>query len=119
MTEGRKDDQDKTRVELISSEFIFALGVILTFGAQKYEERNWELGMKWSRVFGALLRHLWLWWATDVPDKDTGKSHLWHAACCIMFLVTYEIRGIGENDKPNKHKNVKRAIHSESGTTKT
>ena len=99
---GKKFDQGKTRYELIPPEFIEGTADILTFGALKYEDRNWEKGMKWSRVFGALMRHLWAWWNPYVPDTDpeTNKSHLWHAACCLAFLIAYEQRKIGINDRP-------------------
>ena len=61
--------------------------------------RNWEKGMKWGRCFGALMRHMWAWWAKEPADPETGKSHLWHAACCLMFLIAYEQRKIGEDDR--------------------
>lgn len=99
MDEGVKHDQEKNRLELIPPELLFAVGEILTFGARKYADRNWEKGMKWSRVFGALMRHLWSWWKKDDIDAETGKSHLWHAACCIAFLITYEQRKTGEDDR--------------------
>lgn len=108
--EGRKDDQGKVRMELLPPEFLFATATILTFGATKYDDRNWEKGMAWSRVFGALMRHMWCWFAGKGPttrnfafgdlDDETGHSHLWHAACCLAFLITYEQRGIGDDDRP-------------------
>lgn len=115
-TEAVKHDGGKIRLELIPPEALFAIGEILTFGAKKYEERNWEKGMPWSRVFGALMRHMWAWWGGDELttrnflfgdlDSETGRSHLWHAGCCIMFLIVYEERSIGEDDRyggnPNK-----------------
>lgn len=109
MSGGRKDDAAKVRLDLVPSELIFAVGDILTFGAKKYADRNWEQGMKWGRVFGALMRHLWSWWGGKGPttksflfndiDDETERSHLWHAACCIAFLITYEERGVGEDDR--------------------
>jgi len=72
--------------------------------------RNWEKGMAWSRLFSASMRHMWCWWAGKGPsslnfafgslDDETGFSHLWHALACIVFLVTYEERQIGEDDRP-------------------
>ncbi len=62
-------------------------------------EHNWAKGMKYSRVFGACMRHLWQWWWTGEPDKESGKSHLWHAAACIAFLIAYEVRKVGEDDR--------------------
>lgn len=117
MSKGLKYDDDKVRLELIPSEFVFAVGSVLTFGAAKYTteaesgDRNWEKGMKWSRVFGATLRHLFAWWAGQGPttknfafgdlDSESGYSHLWHAACCVCFLTTYEERSTGEDDRPS------------------
>lgn len=107
--EGNKLDAGKVRLELIPPELLFAVGTVLTFGAQKYADRNWELGMSWSRVFGALMRHMWCWWAGKGPtsenfifgstDDETGYSHLWHAGCCICFLIAYEERKTGTDDR--------------------
>lgn len=97
---GRKDDSAKIRMELLPPELLTATATILTFGAKKYEDRNWERGMKWSRVFGALERHMWAWWGGEQCDPETGKSHLWHAACCLAFLIAYEQRHIGDDDRP-------------------
>lgn len=73
-------------------------------------DRNWEKGMKWGRVFGALQRHLWAWWQGKGPttksflfgelDSETGMSHLWHAGACVVFLISYEERKVGEDDRP-------------------
>jgi len=71
-TGAHKDDTDKVRMELIPPELIVAVGDILTFGAEKYDDRNWEKGMKWSRVFGALMRHMWAWWSGENKDQETG-----------------------------------------------
>jgi len=107
--QGRKDDGDKPRMDLIAPELLFALGRVLSYGANKYAPRNWERGMAWGRVFGAAMRHLWAWWGGAGPsttsflfgeiDDETRFSHLWHAACCIMFLIAYEERKIGVDDR--------------------
>lgn len=112
--EGRKDDTDKVRLDLFPGEALFAIGRVLTFGAAKYEDRNWEKGMRWGRVFAATMRHLWAWWQGKGPttknfifgelDDETGFSHLWHAGCCIVFLIAYEERGIGQDDRPGAPK---------------
>ena len=98
-------------VELIPPELLFAVATILTSGAIKYADRNWEHGMSWGRVFGALMRHLWAWWGGKAPttksflfgdlDFETGHSHLWHAGCCIAFLIAYEERSKGTDDRWN------------------
>lgn len=96
---GRKDDQAKPRHDLIPPELNDAVARVLTFGAGKYGERNWEKGMRWGRPFAALMRHLWAWWRGERQDPETGMSHLWHAACCLTFLISYEARRIGFDDR--------------------
>lgn len=98
--EGRKDDGGKAPHHLIAPEIQDALAQVLDFGARKYAPRNWEHGMSWSRPFSALMRHMWAWWRGEGKDPETGFSHLHHAACCIMFLVAYEARSVGHDDRP-------------------
>jgi hypothetical protein len=105
-SEGVKFDSDKPRYDLIPSELLEETAIVLTYGAVKYSERNWEKGMAWHRPFGALMRHMWAWWRGENTDPETGFSHLSHAACCIAFLVAYERRGIGVDDR---HKTTKAA----------
>jgi hypothetical protein len=104
---GHKEDQGKDRWDLVAYDTLKGMVKVLTFGVVKYRERNWEVGMKWGRVYGALLRHLADWWmsklaGTDGTDPETGLSHLDHAQCCLHFLATYEKRGVGEDDRPTK-----------------
>lgn len=97
--EGRKDDAAKVRMELIPPELIVGVGEVLTYGATKYAPRNWERGMSWGRVFGALMRHMWAWWAGQKTDPESGLSHLAHAGACIAFLMAYEARKAGSDDR--------------------
>lgn len=99
VTEGWKDDRNKPRFDLIDPDFLFALSDVLTHGEKKYGARNWERGMRWSRVFGALMRHMWAWWKGERYDPETRMLHVAHAAACVMFLCAYEIRGIGDDDR--------------------
>lgn len=86
---GNKFDGEKLRLDLLSFQAIQGTADVLTFGAKKYGDRNWENGLSFSRVFGALLRHLFAWWLGKDNDDETGLSHLDHAACCLMFLQHY------------------------------
>jgi hypothetical protein len=101
-----KEDGGKPRLDLIAPEFLMATADILAFGANKYAARNWEKGMSWGRCFGALMRHMWAWWGGEKVDAETGKSHLWHAACCLMFLIAYEERQIGVDDRKATPENL-------------
>ena len=39
---GRKDDQEKNRLDLIEPEFIEGVGKVLTVGAKKYAPNSWK-----------------------------------------------------------------------------
>lgn len=94
-----KQDGGKPRMDLIAPEMLTATANVLAFGAAKYDERNWEKGMSWGRCFGAMMRHMWAWWGGEKADAETGYSHLHHAAACLMFLIAYEERQIGTDDR--------------------
>jgi hypothetical protein len=102
--EGRKDDKGKLPLHLLPPEMLEAVAEVLDFGASKYAPRNWELGMDWSRPYAALLRHMLAWWGGEDKDPETGLSHLAHAGCCIGFLITYERRNAGRDDRPRHEK---------------
>ncbi len=97
-----KHDANKPRYDLIPPEGIEAIARVLTYGAGKYGDRNWEGGLAWGRVFAACMRHLWAWWRGEGVDEESGLSHLAHAACCLVFLIAYEARGVGEDDRKRR-----------------
>jgi hypothetical protein len=102
--DGLKFDTGKLRYDLIPWDVMDEVAYILTFGAKKYEPRNWEKGMDWGRLSGAVHRHMALWemakiHGTDGKDPETGRSHLAGAHCSLMFLHAYELRNIGNDDR--------------------
>lgn len=100
--EGRKDDSGKDQWHLLPWDAARAIVRVLMFGADKYGEYNWAKGMSWSRVYSALHRHLTAWWEGERSDPETGYSHLWHAGACAVFLIAFEIRGAGLDDRPKR-----------------
>ena len=100
MTEAEKYDGGKPRIDLIPPEFLLETAKCLGFGAGKYTERNWEQGMDWSRVYASLMRHMLAFWAGEDIDKESGLSHLSHASCCVAFLIAFQNRNIGNDDRP-------------------
>ena len=96
---GIRLDDGKVRLDLIPPEWIWALGQVLTSGAAKYAERNWELGMKWGRVIGPLLRHTMKFICGERYDPETGNHHMAMAAWNCLALMSYDLRKIGEDDR--------------------
>jgi hypothetical protein len=83
---GTKHDNGKSRLDLLSSVWIFGVGEVLRYGAAKYAEQNWRKGIAYSRLAGAALRHVFAWLGGENDDPETGLSHLLHASCSLMFL---------------------------------
>ena len=69
---GLRYDDGKCRLDLIPPEWFWALGDVMTQGAKKYEERNWEKGMLWSKCVGCMFRHILKWLLGKRYDEKTG-----------------------------------------------
>lgn len=86
LKEGAKFDDGKNQLELISPYAEWGLGEILTFGAKKYAPRNWEQGINFSRVIGAIKRHLNAIQRGEDLDPESGLFHADHLFTEAMFL---------------------------------
>ena len=95
----RKNDQGKTRFGLTPPAAHRAIADVLTYGANKYEPNNWCRGADYSRYIDALERHLNAWKSGERDDPESGHHHLAHAGCCLMFLLEYEVSGLGTDDR--------------------
>jgi hypothetical protein len=98
-TEATKHDVGKLRMDLLPPYAIEQIARVMTEGASKYGDRNWEKGMDWGRMYAASLRHLFAWWGGEEYDKEDGISHLAHAACDIVFLLSYSLYQKGKDDR--------------------
>lgn len=88
---GTKADAGKLGTHLLPTRPLEAVARVLDFGARKYAPNNWRAGIAYSRVYGAVLRHLWAWWRGERIDPDSGQHHLACACCELLFLLEYEI----------------------------
>tara|TARA_R110000787_G_scaffold203666_3_gene314115 strand:- start:882 stop:1247 length:366 start_codon:yes stop_codon:yes gene_type:complete len=98
-TDFVKHDEGKRRYELLQYDALDEIVKALEYGANKYSDHNWLKGAKWSRYFGACMRHMAAWWMGESTDPETGLTHLAHAGACILFLISYEKRLLGEDDR--------------------
>lgn len=106
MSEGLRFNQGKNRIELVPPEWFWALGDVTTRGAEKYSDRNWELGMKWSIVIGCMFRHALKFLTGEKYDPETGCHHLAMVAWNALALMSYDLRGVGEDDLPRALDNM-------------
>jgi hypothetical protein len=89
--EGRKDDINKDRWDLLVIEVIQDLVKVLTYGAEKYQPENWKkVPNAVERYFAALMRHLAAWRMGEVYDEDSKLPHLAHVMCCVMFISWFD-----------------------------
>jgi len=100
---GKKFDMGKLRMDLIPIGVLKGLARALTYGADKYGDRNWEDGFSWSRAYGALLRHLTAWWDGEEMDHESRLHHLDLALAEMAFLHTFLNEHYdGFDDRPHK-----------------
>ena len=75
----------KSRPDLISPYAQLRKGQWLRLGAEKYDERNWEKGMKIGRCIASLERHL-----QEYKMGLTDEDHLAAIAVNAEFIMHYE-----------------------------
>jgi len=85
---GIKFDVGKLRWDLLPWDAVGKVVAVLTYGAKKYADNNWQKVEPWrERYFAAAQRHLTAWYLGERIDRESGLHHLAHACCCILFLI--------------------------------
>jgi hypothetical protein len=96
---GMKDDAGKVRPSLIDPVFLEEMAFILTKGAEKYGDFNWQ-GLDIARVKDSMFRHLLHYMNGEVQDKDYPYgSNLSAIAVNAMFLSYLERKEKGAKDE--------------------
>lgn len=103
MSQGFKDDGGKAEHDLFPIDAYRAILRVLMYGAYErprkdgskgYGARNWEKveGAR-RRYYNALRRHVDAWYYDgEVTDPESGFHHLAHAGCCLIFLLSLDLR---------------------------
>ncbi len=105
-TTGAKYDDGKLRMDLIPGQIIEGLAAVYTMGAKKYDDRNWEKGILYGKIYAAVQRHLQAWWRRDECDKESGLNHLWHAmwGCgALAFYSLFPFKYAKFDDRPSHY----------------
>lgn len=82
-------DAGKLRFDLLPPEWEQGLAQVMTMGAAKYADRNWEKGLDWGRRYSSLRRHLNAFWAGEDFDPESGLHHLVHVAWNALAIYTF------------------------------
>lgn len=86
---GAKHDAGKAPLDLLSPLALTGTSRVLGFGAAKYAAHNWRRGIAWSRIIGAVFRHLLAFMRGEDIDPESGLPHIDHVACNVMFLQEF------------------------------
>lgn len=90
MSKALRYNEDKPKLSYIL-EFphaIEALARIMELGAEKYGDGNWKLGGKPDKEYmDSMMRHLRSFVEGEMYDKDSGCSHVGHAAWNLLALI--------------------------------
>lgn len=106
--ESKKFDTDKPRWDLLPFKVLEPVVRVLTFGAKKYGDNNWQdLPAFESRYTAAFLRHFAAWQNGEKIDQESEQAHIAHAICNLIFLLWKEQQNesklsVGES-APNKN----------------
>ncbi len=86
--EGTKYDDGKIRWDLLPFASLDSVADVMTYGAGKYGDRNWEDdGLSAERLEAALGRHYSLHMQGEALDKESGRPHLAHVATCALMAL--------------------------------
>jgi hypothetical protein len=101
MTGGKKFDDGKLRWDLLPLDAVEGVVEVLTKGAAKYGDRNWEEGLLFNRCYAAAMRHIKAWWQDGVELDEIGTHPLDNAICELMFIRAFIARGRKDlDDRP-------------------
>lgn len=95
-----RSGKQKVRFDLMPCMPLIEVARVFTFGAFNYGDRNWEAGFSWSRCIGSMWRHFYQWLMGETFDSESGLHHLAHLIANAMFLIEYQFRNTGNDDRP-------------------
>lgn len=104
---GGKKGQKIERYDLIPTQPLRQLAQHYGIGAQKYADRNWELGYDWSLSYAAAQRHLNAFWGGDTLDEE-GNLHLAAAAFHIFALMEFSWTHLDGDNRPKPKSSYER-----------
>lgn len=89
---GIKHDQGKPRMDLLPMDALVEVAKVLTFGAAKYGDHNWEKGIEVNRLRAAQLRHDAAVEMGEMIDPESGLLHTAHKTCDALMELAMRLR---------------------------
>jgi hypothetical protein len=89
------------RMDLVPPYPLWKLSEVYGLGSVKYADRNWEKGVHFSKLYGALQRHAQQFWAGEDYDEENGQLHLASIAWMAFALIEMGRTHPELDDRPN------------------
>jgi nucleoside 2-deoxyribosyltransferase len=94
VTGGQKETR-AARFDLLPWDQLWRVAELYAYGAQKYEDRNWERGYDFSLSVAALMRHMAKFVQGENDDPESGCPHLasvvFHALALMRFVESTQL----------------------------
>jgi hypothetical protein len=98
-------DQDKPPLAYLPSAALREISMVQEYGARKYGTTdNFRQGMEVRRNLSCALRHIYEYLDGNDLDNESGRNHLAHAACRLMFVLQNIKDGVAVDDRYRKDK---------------
>ncbi len=99
MPKALKFDEGKPQHHLLIDEFIDEMIKVREMGSEKYEKWDWLRGLAFSKYQDAIKRHLRAFNSGEDVDEESDLHHMAHIAISAMFLYSFQMLGVGEDDR--------------------
>lgn len=98
---GSRSNAGKEPWRLLPFDALNQVVRVLQYGTRKYAARNWEQGLSWAECGDSMQRHWHRWFQLREDfDDESGLPHLAHIACNAVFMLAFQLRGTGTDDRP-------------------
>ena len=109
MTESRHLDEGKIGLQyILAMRGLISVSNVGDYGAKKYGQWNYKVGMPWMKLLGSCSRHLFQFILGMDNDSESGLPHMAHLAYNSLMLLDYMET---HREKDDRFKESKKEIY--------
>lgn len=82
---GLRYNEGKLPWHLVDFRALKSMVEVLEYGAKKYAEDQWKKGLSLKEIRDSFLRHVIEWNSGQEVDSESGKDHIGHMMCNLLF----------------------------------
>lgn len=114
-----KFEEGKPELTLVYGSLLEAIAKVRRYGIEKHDNSEDWRSTESIRHYDAVLRHIFAHLQGAICDHESGYSHLWHAACNIMFEIERSARDKSPDILLRRRKGVLTSKDPIESTTET